>query len=289
MDIRVLKYFLAVAKEENITRAAESLHIAQPSLSKQLMELEAELGKQLIVRGKRKLTLTEDGILLRKRAEEIVSLLERTEQEISSDSSALSGSVAIGGFACEKVLNVAAALRDEHPELTFDFYSGDASDVAERLDHGCLDFAVLLEPVDTVRYDYLSIGDSTRWGVIMPIGCELAKNPAVKRDDLCTIPLLIHRRIGLQRVIEHWAQTDMNQMNIVATYNVVNGDPSVFVRSGLGYFLTSDDHLPAQLASGLCFRRLEPTLESSHALIWRRHAVLSKPAEAFLSKLKQTV
>ena len=289
MDIRVLKYFLAVAKEENITRAAESLHIAQPSLSKQLMELEAELGKQLIVRGKRKLTLTEDGILLRKRAEEIVSLLERTEQEITSADAALSGTITIGGFPCEKLLHAASELRCEHPELTFDFYSGDACDVAERLDHGSLDFAVLLEPVDAVRYNYLSLGDCTRWGVIMPTSCDLAKNPVVKRDDLCTIPLLVHRRIGLQRTIEHWAQTDMDQMNVVATYNVVNGDPSVFVRSGLGYFLTSDDHLPAQLAYGLCFRRLEPVLESHHALIWRRHAVLSKPAEAFLSKLKQTV
>lgn len=289
MDIRVLKYFLAVAKEENITRAAESLHITQPSLSKQLMELEAELGKQLLVRGKRKLTLTEDGILLRKRAEEIVSLLERTEQEISSADVALSGRVAIGGFACEKVLHAAADLHAEYPELCFDFYSGDASDVAERLDHGSLDFAVLLEPVDTVRYDYISLGDSTRWGIIMPIDCDLAKNPAVKRDDLCTIPLLVHKRIGLQRTIEHWAQMDMEQMNIVATYNVVNGDPSVFVRSGLGYFLTSDDHLPAQLAPGLCFRRLEPMIESHHALIWRRHAVLSKAAEAFLSKVRQTV
>lgn len=285
MDIRVLKYFLAAAREENITRAAESLHISQPSLSKQLMELEAELGKGLFIRGKRKLTLTEDGVLLRKRAEEIVSLLERTEQEISSDSTALSGTIAIGGMPHERILRAAAELHGEHPELCFDFYSGDAIEVAERLDHGCLDFAVLLEPVDAVRYEYVSLNDRACWGVIMPSDCELAKKPTVQRDDLRRIPLIAHKRIGLQRNIEHWAQTDMEQMNVVATYNIVNGDPSSFVYSGLGYFLTTDNHL-SKLAPGLCFRRLEPPLESRHALIWRRHADLPKAAEAFLRKVR---
>lgn len=285
MDIRVLKYFLTVAREENITRAAESLHITQPSLSKQLMELERELGKQLLVRGKRKLTLTEDGILLRKRAEEIVALLEKTEQELSADT-ALGGKISIGGLPGKRVLSAAAKLHAEHPDVSFDFYSGDACEVTERLDHGSLDFAVLLEPVDAVKYDYVSLGDRARWGLIMPGNCELAMKPAVKREDLCEVPLIMHKRVGLQRTIEHWAQTDLEHMHIAATYNIVNGDPAAFVRSGLGYVLITDDHLPDQLGTGLCFRRLEPPLESSHALIWKRHAVLSKPAEAFLDKIK---
>ena len=286
MDIRVLRYFLTVAREENITRAAESLHITQPSLSKQLMELEEELGKQLLVRGKRKLTLTDDGVLLRKRAEEIVALMEKTEQELSADT-ALGGKVSIGGLPGKKVLHAAAELRAEHPEVCFDFYSGDACEVVERLDHGSLDFAVLLEPVDAVKYDYVSLGERARWGLIMPGSCELAMKPVVKRDDICSVPLILHKRVGLQRTIEHWAQTDLEHMNVAATYNVLNGDPAALVRSGLGYVLITDAHLPARLDSGLCFRRLEQSLESSYALIWKRHAVLTKPAEAFLEKVKQ--
>lgn len=286
MDIRVLRYFLTVAREENITRAAESLHITQPSLSKQLMELEEELGKQLLVRGKRKLTLTDDGVLLRKRAEEIVALMEKTEQELSADT-ALGGKVSIGGLPGKKVLHAAAELRAEHPEVCFDFYSGDACEVVERLDHGSLDFAVLLEPVDAVKYDYVSLGERARWGLIMPGSCGLAMKPVVKRDDICSVPLILHKRVGLQRTIEHWAQTDLEHMNVAATYNVLNGDPAALVRSGLGYVLITDAHLPARLDSGLCFRRLKPPLESSYALIWKRHAVLTKPAEAFLEKVKQ--
>ncbi len=287
MDIRVLRYFLTVAREENITRAAESLHITQPSLSKQLMELEQELGKQLLVRGKRKLTLTDDGVLLRKRAEEIVALLEKTEQELSADT-ALGGKISIGGLPGKRVLQAAAELRAEHPDVSFDFYSGDACEIIERLDHGSLDFAVLLEPVDGVKYDYVSLGERARWGLIMPDNCELAMKPAIKREDLCSVPLILHKRVGLQRTIEHWAQTDLDHMNVAATYNVLNGDPAALVRSGLGYVLITDDHLPGQLGSGLCFRRLEPPLESSHALIRKRHAVLTKPAEAFLEKVKNT-
>lgn len=286
MDIRVLRYFLTVAREENITRAAESLHITQPTLSKQLMELEAELGKQLLIRGKRKVTLTDDGILLRKRAEEIVSLLEKTERELCADCAELSGTIAIGGTPGNTILQAAARMRAHHPEVSFDFYSNDATDILERLDHGSLDFAVLLEPVDTVKYEYISLADSARWGLLMPSTCALARKPVVESGDLHGISLVIHRRAGLQRKIAHWAQMDMEQMNIAATYNVVNGDPAAFARSGLGYCLIGDDHLPQQLEQGLCFRPLDPPLEIRHALVWKRYAVLSRAADAFVKQFR---
>ncbi len=287
MDIRILRHFLAVAREGNITRAAESLHIAQPSLSKQLMDLEDELGKQLLIRGKRKVTLTEDGVLLRKRAEEIVALLEKTEQEISASPAELGGEISIGGMPVEKVLRAASWLRSHHPDVRFHFYSADATDVMELLDHGSLDFAVLLEPVDTVKYEYISLLDTSRWGLLMPDDCPLAQKDAVTRDDLCRLPLIMHRRIGLQREIAHWAQMDMEEMNIAATYNVVNGTPAAFVRSGLGYFLTSEDHLPQKPDSDLCFRPLTPALEIRHALVWKRYAMHSRAAEAFLHTVKE--
>lgn len=287
MEIRLLRYFLAAAREENITRAAESLHISQPSLSKQLMELERELGKPLLIRGGRKLALTEDGVLLRRRAEEILALLDKTERELTADRAALSGSIAIGGMPTHAILHTAAALRAENPGLRFDFFSGDATDVCEQLDHGSLDFAVLLQPVDTLKYKFLPLHDSSRWGVLMPDSDALAAHPVIDRQTLCRLPLITHRRPGLQREIEHWAQTDFAQLNIAATYNIAAGDPAVFVRSGLGYFLTTENHLSEQLDAGLRFCPLDPPLEIHHALVWKRHALLSKAAQAFLDACKK--
>lgn len=287
MEIRLLRYFLAVAREENITRAAERLHISQPSLSKQLMELEQEVGKQLLIRGKRKITLTEDGVLLRKRADEIVTLMEKTERELNADAAQISGEVSIGGYPTASVLKNAAAVRRKYPDIRFQFYSSDATDVTERLDHGSVDFAVLLEPVDTTKYEYLSLPDNARWGLLLPECCALAEKAAIEKADILDIPLILHHRSGLQQEIAHWAQAEIERLHIAATYNVVIGDPAVFVQSGLGYLLTTDDHLPQQLDPGLCFRPLVPALEIRHALVWKRYAVFSKAAETFLQAFKE--
>ena len=285
MDIRVLRYFLEVAREENITRAAESLHIAQPSLSKQLMNLEQELGKKLLIRGKRKVILTEDGILLRKRADEIVALLEKTEREIRSEAE-LSGEIAIGGTPTHTILQAATVLRRENSGVQFHFYGSDATDVIERLEHGSLDFAVLLEPVDSVRYASVSLPDASYWGLLMPRDCSLAEKGRVERSDLGKVPLVFHRRPGLQRKIALWAQTEPEYLPIAATYNVVQGDPVHFVKSGLGYFLTTKDLLAPELDPSVCFCPLTPALPTRYALVWKRHPVFGKAAEAFLEQVK---
>ena len=287
MELRTLRYFLAAAREENITRAAESLHISQPSLSRQLMELEQEVGKQLLIRGKRKIALTEDGVLLRKRADEIVTLMEKAERELHADTMQVSGEIAIGGCPTASVLKHAAAVRREYPDIRFRFYSSDATDVTERLDHGSLDFAVLLEPVDTAKYEYLSLPDSSRWGLLFPQSSVLAGKAGVEKADILVIPLILHQRIGLQQGIAHWAQTEIEQLHIAATYNIVHGNPAAFVHSGLGYLLTTDDHLPKQLDAGLCFRPLFPPLEFHYALVWKRYAVFSKAAETFLRAFRE--
>lgn len=287
MDIRVLRNFLAVAREENITRAAESLHIAQPSLSKQLIDLEKELGKQLLIRGKRKITLTEDGVLLRKRADEIVTLMEKTKQEICLDTAEISGEISIGGNPTKKVLQAAATLRKKYPGIQFHFFSSDATDVVERLDHGSLDFAVLLEPIDTTKYEYISLPDFDCWGLLMPTDCELAKKNVIQREDLCSVPLIFHRRIALQRQIALWAQTELEHMNIAATYNVINGVPSQFVKSGLGYFLTTEEHVAVEDDSDICFRPLFPRLELSYALVWKRYPLFNKASEVFLNEFRE--
>lgn len=287
MDVRELRYFLAVAREENITRAAESLHIAQPSLSKQLMELENKLGKQLLVRGKRKITLTKEGVLLRKRAEEIVELVEKTEQEISSDTEDIIGDIYMGGSTPSVVLKTAAKLREEHPDIRFHFYSGDAIDVSERLDHGSIDFAVMLEPVDIVKYDFYSLPEYSEWGVLMKKSDRLAKSKGITRNQLKGMPLIMHQRIGLQYDIAHWAETDIEQLNIVATYNVVHGSPVPFVQEGLGYFLTTKDMVTPLPEADVCFVPLKPALPTSVALVWKKHAVFGKAAEEFINRLKQ--
>lgn len=281
MEIRELRYFLAVAREGNITRAAESLHIAQPSLSKQLMELEKKLGKQLLVRGKRKITLTEEGVLLRKRAEEIVELVEKTEHEISYDPEETMGDIYIGGSSSESVLSAAAELRKNYPGIRFHFYSGDAMDVAERLDHGSLDFAVMLEPVDNIKYDFLSLPDRSEWGILMKKNDPLADKNCITEDDIKNMPLIMHQRIGLQNEIAHWAGTDLESLTIAATYNVVHGSPVSFVRQGLGYFLTTRDLLAPTLDPEVCFLPLEPKLPTQLALVWKKYAVFSNAAKVF--------
>ena len=287
MELRTLQYFLAVTKEKNITRAAESLHISQPYLSKQLMDLENEFGKKLLIRGKRKITLTEDGIILRKRAEEILSLVEKTEYDLNSNNPQISGEITIGGNPTMTVLNTASRLRSQYSDVYFQFYSSDAIDVLERLEHGSLDFAVFLEPIDISEYDYISLPESSRWGLLIPSDCELAENDYIEKKDLLKIPLIFHRRTGLQQLISHWADTGIENFNIAATYNVVNGSPTKFIKSGLGFYLTIEDLLPAVLEQDVCFRPLNPPLEIHYALIWKRSALQSKAAEIFLRELKQ--
>lgn len=286
MEIRELRYFLAVAREENITRAAESLHIAQPSLSKQMMELEKKLGKQLLIRGKRKITLTEDGIILRKRAEEIIGLVDKTEQEMSYDSKVLAGDIYIGGCASDSIVSAAAKVREKYPEIRFYFYNDDAIDVAERLNHGSLDFAVMLDPIDNEKYDFISLNDVSEWGILADKKDSLSNKTTVDKEDIKRLPLIIHQRIGLQNEIAHWAGIASEDLNIAATYNVVHGNPIPFVKHGLGYFLSTKDLLVPLPEREVCFLPLQPKLSTKLSLVWKRHAMFSKAAEVFVDRLK---
>lgn len=287
MELRTLQYFLSVTKEENITRAAQSLHISQPYLSKQLMDLENELGKQLLIRGKRKITLTEDGILLRKRAEEIISLIEKTENDLNSNNSQIRGEITIGGNPTNTVLKAAAKLRQQYKDVHFQFYSSDATDVQERLEHGSIDFAILLQPIDITEYNVLNLPETSYWGLFMKSNDPLAKKETIKKEDIQNIPLIFHRRAGLQNLITDWAKTDINNLNIAATYNVINGSCTKFLNTNLGYFLTTRDLLENKLEPDYCFKPLDPPLTIQYALVWKRSASLSKPAQAFLETLKK--
>lgn len=286
MDIRMLRYFLAVAQEGNITRAAESLHIAQPSLSKQLMELEKNLGKQLLIRGKRRIELTEDGLLLCKRAEEIVDLLDKTEQELTSDSTAICGVVTIGGAIPSSVLQAAAALRQQHSGVQFQFYSGDAHAVEERLEHGSLDFAVFLAPIENEKYHAIVLKDSAQWGLLVAAESALAHKKAISKADLCQTPLVLHSRTGLQQVIAQWAGIQLEQLPIAATYNIAHGDPERFVTSGLGSLLITREQLAQHLDADVRFCPLSPALSVQYALVWKRSMPLTKAAQTFLDLMR---
>lgn len=242
--------------------------------------------KQLIIRGKRKITLTEEGLLLCKRAEDIVSLVEKTKNEISADSINVSGEIVIGGNITQTIIQAASSLQASYPNITFQFYSGDATDITERLDHGNLDFAILLQPIDTSKYEYIPLPDCSIWGVLMKKSSPFSKLKSIQKEELLQMPLILHRRKGLQQMIAHWANTDFEQLHITATYNVVHGTPDFFVKNNLGYFLTTRDLLSSKLDSSVVFLPLNPKLEVQYNLVWKRRNVFSNAANLFLENVK---
>ena len=289
MELRLLRYFLAVAREENITRAAEVLHITQPSLSKQLMELELELGKQLFIRGKRKITLTEEGILLRKRADEILMLCEKTQQEISQDSDLISGVISIGGAQSYAVAQTTAHIAAKYPGVQFQFYNGDAETLMEKLDHGTLDFGILIEPIDIVKYEHLPLKETDKWGLLMQKDCALASQKVIRPEDIQNIPLILPQRIGLQRELSTWTGTAAEHLNIIATFDILFNNPALLIKNGLGYAFALNSLVDTIESPTLCFRPLEPAINIQYGLAWKRYPVFTKAAEKFIEELKEIV
>jgi DNA-binding transcriptional LysR family regulator len=224
MDVKVLKYFLAVAREENITRAAESLHMTQPLLSRQLKDLENELGKQLLVRGSRKVTLTEEGMILRRRAEEIIAMVEKTRSEIMLSSEDISGDLYIGGGETEGMRLIAKTIkemRDDYPGIRAHLFSGNAEEVSERLEKGLLDFGLFIEPADMTRYNFLKLPTIDRWGVLMRKDSPLAEKTAIKPKDLLGLPILISAQCMVDNEISGWMGGDYKKLNIFSRYNLL--------------------------------------------------------------------
>lgn len=288
MELRVLRYFLAVAREESISAAAEFLHLTQPTLSRQLMELEEELGVQLFIRGKRKITLTDEGVLLRKRAGEITELVQKTQAEITAPDEAIGGTIHIGGgetHAMHLVAGILKTLQEEHPGIRVHIFSGNAEDVTERLDKGLLDFGLLIQPTDVAKYQSLRLPAKDTWGVLMRRDSPLAAQNQVKPQDLWNLPLIVSRQGRVGRDIEKWIQKDYEKLNLVATYNLIY-NASVMVEEGMGYALTLDKLVNTTGASALCYRPLEPRLESGIDIVWKKHQVFSKAAGLLLQRMQ---
>lgn len=291
MEIRVLKYFLAVAREQNISAAAQSLFLSQPTLSRQLKELEEELGKQLFKRGSRKITLTEEGLLLRKRAEEIVELLDKTEKELSNSYEQVSGEIYIGAGETDGLRLIAKAakeLQEQYPQITYRIISGDAVDITERLDKGLIDFALLLEPVDISKYSYLKFPVKDVWGVLMRRDCPLAQKKSISPKDLRDMPLIVSRQALDGSELTQWLKNGSEQLNIVSTYNLVY-NASLMVDEGLGVALCIDKIINASGDSSLCFRPLKPKLDVGMSLVWKKYQVFSKAAEKFILKMQESI
>ena len=291
MEPRVLEYFLAVAREQNITAAAESLHISQPALSTQLKNMEDALGKQLLIRGvkgSRKVILTEEGMILRKRAEEILSLVKRTENEITQSDETIAGNVFIGTGETEIVrlfAMVAKKLQKKYPDIRYHISSGNAEHVLEYLDKGLIDFGLLFTEIDPQKYEAIPVSIKDTWGVLMRKDSPLAEKEIICPEDLWDKPLIVSQQKGDNAYLGRWLQREESELHIVATYNLLF-NASLLVDERLGYALCYDKLINTQ-GSNLCFRPLSPQLEAPGFIVWKKYQVFSKAANIFLQYLRE--
>lgn len=292
MELRVLTYFLAVAREQSIVKAAKSLHLSQPTLSTQIRAMEEELGKQLLVRGtkgSRKITLTEEGMILRKRAEEILSLVQKTEREISLSDQTIVGDVYIGAGETDAVRFIARTAKELYqiyPGIHYHISSGNSEFVTEQLDKGLIDFGIVFGNVDHAKYHSIELPYKDLWGVLMKQDSPLAKKPVIVPEDLWTQPLIISNQEDSQAVLTTWIQKELSELEIVATYNLLF-NASLMVEEGLGYAVGLDKIINTSGKSNLCFRPLSPRQEAGMHIIWKKYQVFSKASEKFIEKLKQ--
>lgn len=287
MEIRVLRYFLAVAREENMTRAAKYLHVTQPTLSKQIKQLEDEVGKKLFIRSNYSIKLTQEGLLLRKRAEDIVKMVDKTMDEFHSLDEINGGDIYIGGAESDTIKYFTWAARNLHekyPNIRFHLYSGNTETVAERLDKGLLDFAIIVQDVDLSKYNYLKVPSKDQWGVIMRKDSPLASKTTVTLNDILTLPLIISRQ-GITEDYPKWFGEKMDQLNIVATFDLIY-NASILVKEGFGYALSFDKLVDTSQESELCFRPLNPVLETNMYVIWKKYQVFTPLATLLLKEMQ---
>ena len=289
MELRVLRYFLAVAREQSITAAAETLHITQPTLSKQLRELEEELGKKLFTRGNRKITLTEEGMFLRKRAQEIVELADKTEADFAAGVGSVSGDIFIGSGETGAVRYLGRTLykmRSRYPGIRFHLFSGNGEDVSDRLDKGLIDFALFVGMTDLKKYDYLKLPYHHRWGLILRKDDPLAAHEAVTPEMLMNVPILCSRQALIQNELAGWLGRPFEELNPVGTYNRIY-NAAIMVEEGLGCAVCIDKLLDTSGESAVCFRPFEPAIDAELFIAWKKYQFFSAAAGKFLEMLQQ--
>ena len=291
MELRVLQYFLAVTREQSISGAAEYLHLSQPTLSRQLKDMEEALGKQLLIRGNRRITLTEEGMILRKRAEEIMNLVQKTEREIAQSDEHIAGDIYIGAGetdAIRLIAKTAKQLQARCPDVHYHISSGDAADVTEWLDKGLIDFGVLFDPVDMTKYESIRLPSKDVWGVLMRKDTPLAAQAAIAPEDLWDKPLIMSRQQSENSGLGKWLKKSFSRLNIAATYNLIF-NASLLADEGIGYAVTLDRLINTTGTSTLCFRPLDPPLEAGMSLVWKRYQIFTRASEKFLETLREVL
>lgn len=286
MELRVLKYFLAVASEENITKAAKVLHITQPTLSRQLMQLENELGVQLFKRNTHSIRLTEEGMLLRRRAQELINLADKTAQEVSRKDEVISGDIAVGCGETNNLFPIArimAAFQQQYPDVQFTLYTGIADDVKERIEQGSLDFGIVLEPVDISTYNFLPLPLKDCWVVLMRKDHVLASKPFIAPSDLAGQRIIISSRQSVHNQLEHWMGKWYDQACLAAFMNLSAYNKMVLVDQGVGVALGLDFDVSHP---NLCSIPMEPPIENGSYMVWKKNQYLSPLTTRFIEFAK---
>ena len=288
MEIRVLRYFLTVVREQSITKAAEVLHITQPTLSRQLAQMEDEVGVKLFHRGTRKIALTNEGLLLRRRAEEILQLVDKTEKELTSQEEQVEGKITIG---CGEIASVQLlpdlfeSFHKKYPRVNFDLYTATADHVKDQMDRGLVDIGLLLEPIDIEKYDFIRLDMKERWVVLMRPDDLLAEKECITANELSDLPLILPRRLKVQSELASWFGDYYENLNVLFTSNL-STNASVMVNHGLAYALVIEGMMPFWNQSKITYRPLYPDLTATSVLAWKRGQPFSLAATKFIEYMK---
>lgn len=290
MDLRVLKYFITVAKQGNITKAAEALHITQPTLSRQLKELEEELGASLFLRGNRQITLTDAGLLFQQRAEEMVRLLEKTQRELEDERNLVGGTVSIGCVettASQALPELLTGFSKKHRMVQYDLYSANGDDIKEKLDRGDIDLGILLEPVETAKYDYLRLPIRDLWGVVIRRDDPIAQQESISLEQVAGLPLIVPRRSIVQEEIASWFGVDWDQLNIFATHNLLT-NAILLASAGLGYPVCVQGAYTIRETEKVCFVPISPERTAGHVLAWKKNRMFTSATTLFIDHVRNT-
>ncbi len=288
MELRVLKYFLMAAREENITRAAERMHVTQPTLSRQLMQLEDELGVELFKRGRHSITLTEEGLLLKQRAQEIISIENKIFEDLSHKDDMLTGTITIGGGETQSMSELAdlvAKFRMDNPQVHFEICSGIADEIKEKIEQGIVDIGVLSEPVDISKYDFIRMRQKDQWGVFMPENHLLSQKKSISPEDLSGVPLIMAKRESVRNELANWFGKYYDELDIAASCDLLY-NTEVLTKSGVGLAVCIKS---SNIHDGLCFRPFSPALETGAVLAWKKHRTSSPAVSAFISFVQKCV
>lgn len=288
MEIRVLRYFLAVVREESITKAADILHITQPTLSRQIAQMEEEMGVKLFDRGTRKIVLTNEGLLLRRRAEEILELVDKTERELAEQDEMVEGKVAIGCgdlAAVQMLPQYIRAFHERYPAVTFDLYTATADHVKDRMDRGLTDVGLLLEPVNMEKYDFIRLNQREQWVVAMHPDSPLARLERITPKDLRGLPLILPRRLNIQSEVAGWFGDEFEKLNVLFVTNLPSNS-SIMVHHKLAYAITIRGSISFWDPQKIVYRPLSPDLTTTSVLAWKRKQPYGLAAEKFIAYMK---